>query len=160
MTVFLDTSSLFKLYFKEKDSSQIENLFTLYNVTAIFLSELTKIEFSSTLWRKARMEAFREDSDKYFFVWSDTALIEEAGRLLMKYGRQGLRTLDSIQLATAARLRGKADLYSTSDALLNSFSYKKPFESNSINHKKITLLQLLIFIGTKINYQPMWISRA
>lgn len=133
MKLFLDTSSLFKLYSQEKDSDKVERILTHQNITAIFLSELAKIEFASTVWRKIRMleitklqaknliDAFENDFSKFVFVQIDTALTEQATKLLMKYGSQGLRTLDSVQLATAVLLKEDADLFITSDALLNSF---------------------------------------
>lgn len=52
MKVFLDTSSLFKLYHQEADSNIIESIFTDYKVTDVFLSEISKIEFASTVWKK------------------------------------------------------------------------------------------------------------
>ena len=133
MNVFLDISSVFKLYHQEQDSNNVERIFTDQSVTTIFLSELTKIEFSSTVWRKIRMqeisesqaktliEFFENDFDKYHFVQIDTAIIRQAGKLLIKYGNQGLRTLDSIQLATAVLLKDSADLFATADKLLHSF---------------------------------------
>jgi predicted nucleic acid-binding protein len=133
MKLFLDTSSLFKLYYLEMDSSIIERVFTDYKVTDVFLSELTKIEFASTVWKKVRkqditelqakavIEAFEEDYSKYIFVQIDNMLIEQAKSLVTKYGKQGLRALDSIQLSTAVILGGRIDLFLSSDKLLNSF---------------------------------------
>ena len=131
--MFLDTSSLFKLYHQEKDSSYIESIFNSEDITAVFLSELTKVEFFSTVWKKVRLqeitepqakiliESFKDDFNKYVFVEIDKIVIEQAGKLLLEYGSQGLRTLDSIQLATAVSLKDSADLFLTADTLLNSF---------------------------------------
>jgi len=133
MKLFLDTSSLFKLYYQETGSHEIESVFTTHAITTIFLSELAKIEFSATLWRKVRMQEIREpqakviiksfekDFDKYDFVQMDTVVIKQARKLLLKYGSQGLRTLDSIQLATAVLLKSHADLFLTADKLLDIF---------------------------------------
>lgn len=52
MKIFLDTSSLFKLYHEEKGSEELEKLFSQGNITHIYLSELTKVEFTSTIWKK------------------------------------------------------------------------------------------------------------
>lgn len=49
MKLFLDTSSLFKLYHQEVDSDVIDGVFTNYKIIDIFLSELSKIEFPSTV---------------------------------------------------------------------------------------------------------------
>lgn len=130
MKVFLDTSSLFKLYHQELDSGVVESVFTDYKVSDVFLSELCKIEFASTVWKKVRaqditelqakaiIEAFDDDFGKYTFVQIDTILIEQAKNLITKYGKQGLRALDSIQLSTAVMLKSQADLFLSSDKLL------------------------------------------
>lgn len=134
MKVFLDTSSLFKLYHQEVDSGIIESVFTQHKVTDVFLSELSKIEFASTVWKKVRKQdiseeqanavitAFEEDYSKYTFVQIDNIVIEQARSLIMKNGSQGLRTLDSIQLSTAVMLQGHADLFLSSDKLLQLIS--------------------------------------
>jgi predicted nucleic acid-binding protein len=49
MKIFLDTSLLFKLYHQEADTAELEQIFALGNVTHVFLSELTKVEFASTV---------------------------------------------------------------------------------------------------------------
>ena len=93
--MFLDTSSLFKLYHQEGGSSDIESVFTDYKVTDVFLSELSKIEFTSTVWKKVRKqditelqakaiaEAFEEDYSKYTFVQIDNiceSRVEKGGK--------------------------------------------------------------------------------
>ena len=45
--------------------------------------------------------------------------------LLTKYRIEGLRTLDSIQLATCVALRHEADLFLTSDNLLQTLLQKE-----------------------------------
>lgn len=133
MKLFLDTSSLFKLYNQEVDSDVIDGVFTNYKIIDIFLSELSKIEFPSTVWKKVRMqditemqakvitEAFEKDVSKYTFVQIDNIIIEKAKDLITKYSKQGLRALDSIQLSTAGMLGTRADLFVSSDKLLNLF---------------------------------------
>ena len=113
MKIFLDTSSLFKLYHREIETSEIESLFSAVKITTLFLSEITKIEFASTVWKKVRtkditeaeaqitLALFESDFAKYVFVIPDSIIIEKARMLTSKYGMQGLRTLDGIQLATA-----------------------------------------------------------
>ena len=54
MKIFLDTSSLFKLYHREADTAIIEKIFFFGNVTSVYLSEITKIEFASSIWKKVR----------------------------------------------------------------------------------------------------------
>lgn len=70
---------------------------------------------------KVITEAFEKDVSKYTFVQIDNIIIEKAKDLITKYGKQGLRALDSIQLSTAVMLGSQADLFVSSDKLLNSF---------------------------------------
>jgi predicted nucleic acid-binding protein len=133
MKIFLDTSSLFKLYHREEGTSELEQVFSKAKVTTVFLSEISKIEFSSTIWKKVRtkeiaeldaqktLSLFESDFGKYAFITIDSLLIEQANILISKYGKKGLRTLDSIQLSTAVSLFQKADIFFTADHQLQSF---------------------------------------
>lgn len=137
MKIFLDTSSLFKLYHQEIGTKEIESLFEVNSINEIFLSELTKIEFASTIWKKVRtkeltveagsktIQLFESDYPKFTFVALNSLVIEFARNLVSKYGTQGLRTLDSIQLATSLLIRNKIDLFLTSDLLLNDLMKKE-----------------------------------
>jgi uncharacterized protein len=49
MRIFLDTSVLFKLYYIESGSDEIENFIRDNEVDIIFLSDITKLEFASTV---------------------------------------------------------------------------------------------------------------
>ncbi len=116
MRVFLDTSSLFKLYHSEDDTEELQLLFSTGKITSIFLSEISKVEFTSTISKKVRtkeiteseaqttLDLFESDFRKYSFVVTDSIVIEQARIMASKYGRQGLRTLDSIQFATSVLL--------------------------------------------------------
>jgi len=131
MKIFLDTSILFKLYHYEMGAEEIDNLFTHHKINVVFLSEITKIEFSSTVWKKVRgneitlQEAqgiigkFKNDFGKFTFVEMDNIVVEQAQYLIEKYGKEGLRTLDSIQLSTAVLLKNQLDLCKTADQLLS-----------------------------------------
>ena len=131
MKLFLDTSSLFKLYHKESDSDIIRQIFTDNKVFAS-LSEISKLEFCSTVWKKVRTHEFTDveaktvtslfetDFGKYSFTAVDNVIIEKARGLIEKYGKEGLRTLDSIQLATAISLKHDCELFITTDKLLNN----------------------------------------
>lgn len=137
MKLFLDTSSLFKLYYAEAGTEIIEDIFINNKVTTVFLSELTKIEFASTVWKsvktgliseiqaKSLLQAWDADKANYFFVPVDTPVVDQAKFCIEKYGVQGLRTLDSIQLATAVQVKQTVDLFISSDNLLNSFLQKE-----------------------------------
>lgn len=133
MKIFLDTSSLFKLYHREADTAALELIFSSLKITSIFLSEISKIEFTSTIWKKVRtkeitafeaqttLDLFESDLGKYTFITADNIIIEQALILTSKYGIQGLRTLDSIQLSTSVSLLRKANIFFTADKLLKSF---------------------------------------
>jgi predicted nucleic acid-binding protein len=101
-------------------------------VTSVYLSEITKVEFTSSVWKKVRtkeiteldaiktLQLFERDSAKYTFLATDSIVIEQARILTIKYGLKGLRTLDSIQLSSAISLRAEVGLFVTSDILLKS----------------------------------------
>ena len=130
MKIFLDTSSLFKLYHREADTSELELVFSTSKITDIFLSEISKIEFTSTIWKKVRtheltqsqahatLGMFESDFTKYSFVATGSIIIEQARILCSKYGIEGLRTLDSIQLSTAVSLSQRVEQFLTADKLL------------------------------------------
>ena len=132
MTIFLDTSSLFKLYFQEDGSAELDQLFDLHSIEQIYLSGLATIEFRSIVWRKVRMNeltvenatlllnGFDEDYSAYTFIPADDNLFRLSRQLLDKYGQSGLRSLDSIQLASAILVQQEVQLFKTADVLLNA----------------------------------------
>ena len=130
MNVFLDTSSLFKLYHFEEGTAEMVNIFQNHVISGVFLSEITKIEFDSVVWKKVRkseidtskasiiIKNFEKDWVKYTFIEDDSELKMKAKKLVSKYGIEGLRTLDSIQLATAIDIKTTTKFYKTADNLL------------------------------------------
>lgn len=136
MKVYLDTSSLFKLYQREPDSGTVEEVFKNRSIDDIFISEIAKVEFVSALFKKVRMKEteladaenairlFENDLTKYTVVPAQSNLLKTAKDLIVTYGITGLRTLDSIQLASAIEVRDQIDKYFTSDKLLR-FLFKK-----------------------------------
>ncbi|MDO9339685.1 MAG: type II toxin-antitoxin system VapC family toxin [Bacteroidales bacterium] len=130
MKIFLDTSSLFKLYHKESGTQELMDFFNKNTIEGIFLAELTEIEFSSVIWKKCRkkeidekvaltlIEAFEKDSENFNFVSESTKIRQLAKKMIRKYWKEGLRTLDSIQLASVLMIRDKIDFFFTSDNLL------------------------------------------
>lgn len=137
MRLFLDTSSLIKLYHEEKDSESLKNVIVQNSISSIFLSELTRVEFLSALWKKRRQGEltteiveqmallFEEDASQFTFMPLNDHIVQEACMLLSRYGLEGLRSLDSLQLATAIALKDHADLFVTSDKLLESLFTKE-----------------------------------
>ena len=130
MKIFLDTSSLFKLYHKESGTPELMDFFNKNTIGGIFLAELTEIEFSSVIWKKCRkkeinetvaltlIEAFEKDSEKFNIVSESGEIRQLAKKMIRKYWKEGLRTLDSIQLASVMLIRDKIDFLFTSDQLL------------------------------------------
>jgi len=53
MVTYMDTSSLVKLYYNENDSIELLDQVSEESAT-IFLSELSKLEFVSALYKKVR----------------------------------------------------------------------------------------------------------
>ena len=131
MNLFFDTSSLFKLYHIEDGTKEIINFFGSNTIDSIFLSEITEIEFCSAIWKKCRknelnpedatllIEKFGIDSVNYRFVRQNEKLRLLSKQLLAEYWQTGLRTLDSIQLASALVKKDQIDFFFTSDKLLS-----------------------------------------
>src|SRR5665647_2853476 len=112
MKLYLDTSSLFKLYHSEPGSEEMDSVFSDNEITGIFLSEITNVEFISAVFKRVRMKElsmndaeqliklFDNDLKKYTIVpVSSTTTLENAKLLILKYGQEGLRTLDALQFA-------------------------------------------------------------
>ena len=105
MNIFLDTSSLFKLYFQESGSAELDQLFERQSIEQIYLSGLAPVEFRSIVWRKVRMNeitaenatlllnAFDEDYSTYTFIPVDELLLQLSCQLFDKYGQSGFRSL-------------------------------------------------------------------
>ncbi|KHD06632.1 hypothetical protein PN36_26610 [Candidatus Thiomargarita nelsonii] len=133
MKAFLDTSSLLKLYHYESGTETL-NAALSQGVDKIYLSELARLEFRSAIWKKTRtgeidtdtanavITCFQQDNVKFQWIYLENDVIQSAEELLMKYGQEGLRTLDAIQLASALTLKEQQDIrFFTADQLLKSF---------------------------------------
>lgn len=112
MTVFFDTSSLFKLYHREEGSEELMAFFRTNRITELQLAEIAEVEFASVVWKKCRvgelrpdtadflLERFKTDCERYSFVRQGKNLRSLANDIMQKYWHKGLRVLDSIQLAS------------------------------------------------------------
>jgi len=128
MTIFLDTSSLLKLYHKESETVELIS-FIGKNIKVIYLSELAKIEFNSAIYKKVRTKEitkekaesivsfFQNDYSKFEWIKLDSDVVNLAKDLISQYGTDGLRTLDSLQLASAVSKKIVINYYKTSDKL-------------------------------------------
>ncbi len=132
MKIFLDTSSLIKLYHPEIGTIELDKIFAENAINEIFLSDITKIEFASAIWKKVRtkdlnadeandlINSFNHDYDKFAFIEVDEILVLLARNLVSKYGLKGLRTLDSIQLASVLKVKSVISFAISADDLLKS----------------------------------------
>lgn len=132
MKIFLDTSSLIKLYHNEIGTDILDKIFEDNEVGEIFLSDIAKVEFTSAIWKKVRtkdltsdeatdiIDSFCDDYDKYTFIEVDSELLSIARILVVKFGLKGLRTLDSIQLASIIEVKTGLSFAVTADELLKS----------------------------------------
>ncbi|MGB5941647.1 MAG: type II toxin-antitoxin system VapC family toxin [Leeuwenhoekiella sp.] len=132
MKIFLDTSALVKLYHTEKYSEALESFLTVNTIEAVYLSDLAKVEFASAIFKKLRLKAlqesealavlnfFSEDSKNFRFVQLNDSIVAKAHYFIEKYGKQGLRSLDAIQLASMISIEQELDYVISFDDLLNS----------------------------------------
>ena len=79
------------------------------------------------------LELFESDFEKYNFETANSLIIEQARNLTTKYGIEGLRTLDSIQLSTCIYLAKQADVFFTADMLLKKLMEKEGLKTEVLN---------------------------
>jgi predicted nucleic acid-binding protein len=111
VTLYLDTSSLVKLYVAEPGSDAVRKLVDAATVVAT--SSLAYVETRAALARRRRerallpaafasaKKAFEAEWSKYFTVDVTLTLCREAGELAERYG---LRAYDSVHLAAFAEI--------------------------------------------------------
>jgi predicted nucleic acid-binding protein len=133
VNIFLDTSSLLKLYHFEDGTSQLINLLQSGTDNHIFLSEVALVEIYSAIYKKVRtgelddnkatpfLELFQQDIDQFTIIPLNSQLVKKAQQLLISYGSKGLRTLDSLQLASVVITKNTISLAITHDDLLKTF---------------------------------------
>ena len=124
--LFLDTSALAKLYILEAGSAQVERIvgFSL----SVSVSMLAEFEFLSALQRRRIDLTLTEDQafrakEAFYLDWASSyrrqllsdPVLAVARNLLGKYR---LRTLDSLQLASAVVLPAPALTFVTADRAL------------------------------------------
>ena len=135
MIVYLDTSSLVKLYVEEAGSEIIRDI--ARRATVIAASKIAYAEARAAFARKQRDDGFPikalrkvvEDLDRdwenYFIIEVTDGIIRAAGDIAEKYF---LRGFDSIHLASAVNLKGKirGEVYfSSADSKLNRAAGKE-----------------------------------
>lgn len=112
MNLFFDTSALIKFYHQEEGTENVTNLILSPDNT-IWISELARIEFYSALYRRYRNKeisdieltdattGFDESLNDFNVEPLGQIIVRESEILIKTCGKeQGLRTLDSLHLAT------------------------------------------------------------
>jgi len=127
MNLYFDKSALVKFFHKETGTEEVTDLI-LSDKNNIWISQLAQLEFSSALYRRYRnreiskielnksIQAFEEQITAYNIEPLSQGIVNEAKSLLIMFGeKHGLRTLDSIQLATFLLISEKKWAFITSD---------------------------------------------
>ncbi|MBI1811879.1 MAG: type II toxin-antitoxin system VapC family toxin [Nitrospirae bacterium] len=135
MIVYLDTSSLVKLYVEEAGSAIVRDV--TQKASVIAASKIAYAEARAAFARKQRDDGFsitalrkivadlNRDWESYFIIEVTDGIIRSAGDIAEKYL---LRGFDSIHLASAVNLKGKilGEVYfSSTDAKLNRAAGKE-----------------------------------
>jgi uncharacterized protein len=114
--LYLDTSSLVKLYAPEMETTAVKRLVDAAEVVAT--SRLAYVEARAAFARKRRergvtpkdyrdlLRDFNHDWETYFVVDVSDALVKLAGRLAEKHA---LRGYDAVHLASAVTVRRQGD---------------------------------------------------
>ena len=76
------------------------------------------------------IEKFDTDSKNYSFIPESNELRKHAKELIGKYWEKGLRTLDSIQLASALYVKANIKHFFTSDKILSNIAEFEGLTSN------------------------------
>ena len=115
----------------------VEDVLSDNNLTGVFLSEITTLEFFSAVFKRVRMkdlnlieakqiiELFENDADKYLFVPINKSILDDSKLLISKYGADGLRTLDAIQLASANKVKNLTSKFFASHKLVQTLFEKE-----------------------------------
>lgn len=135
---FFDTSALVKRYHSEKGTENVDKIFNEED-RALIISSLSIIEIVSALNRKKEEKALsKEDLDivlsrffhdaikEYVVVDLDGEHIKDSITLVLK---RNLRTLDSLQLAVALRLKELEIVFVCADQKLVSVASKEGLEA-------------------------------
>lgn len=112
MQYFLDTSAVVKIYHQETGSDQILPIYRRGDI--IVISELSKVEFASTVHKKLRTgeitgeilnavtNRFSTDcSERFIVIHVASLIVESALEIMNTHGRTShLFALDALQIAT------------------------------------------------------------
>lgn len=136
MQYFFDTSAVVKIYHKEQGSELIIPLYRGDN--AILISELSKVEFLSTVHKKLRtgeiseetLEAlnkrfFADCSDRFVVIHVASVIVDAALDILNTYGRTNhIFALDALQIATFSTINERNTTFVCADKRLTTLVKK------------------------------------
>jgi len=129
---FFDTSALVKLYHEETGTEKLNSLIISEN-PVIVVSDITSIEIISAFAKKVRTKeidihifneavwAFESDLSNFIVVKNEDKIKARASHMLKTIGlKNGLKTLDSLQLASALVFSENTvlDLFISSDDVM------------------------------------------
>ncbi|MEP9412066.1 MAG: type II toxin-antitoxin system VapC family toxin [Candidatus Brocadia sp.] len=136
MEYFFDTSAIVKIYHQEVGSDVILPLYK--GNDSIIISELSKVEFLSTIYKKFRnneinletvdalRSGFSADSfDRFIVIPIVSSIVNAALDLIEKYGQSNhLFSLDAMQVALYLAISGNNTTFVCADRRLTSFVKK------------------------------------
>lgn len=131
---FIDTSALIKLYHEENGTGRLTRLI-VSDDPIIVISDLTIIEMVSALAKKVRtgeisehifneaVSNFENDVSNFEVTDINETIKRRASSLLKTVGmRRGLKSLDSLQLASALAAAEPPDLFIAADSILGEIA--------------------------------------
>jgi len=130
MNFYFDTSALVKLFYEEAGSNVIEEI-VLNNENLIYVSELVRLEFLSSIYRRYRqkdlteaevnsvIDSFDEQLQAFYVEPLESSTIQSAEELIKEYGKiHGLRSLDAIHLGAYKLIADKDWIFVCADSKL------------------------------------------
>ncbi len=131
MRLYFDTSALVKYYYEEQGSEYVTSLIQ-DETNEIIISEISVIEFISSLHKKFRTKELPDEdlqtamvefrlSLPDFIIEPFTGIVREnAEKIICKYGKEfGIRTLDAMQLSTYILIADSDSKFVCADNTLN-----------------------------------------
>lgn len=116
MNYFFDTSALVKLFHEEIGSDVVEKLINDQS-NEIWISELVRLEFLSSVYRRFRqgelseeevnsvIDDFEEQLQLFHIEPLGSGVVKESEQLMKEYGKtEGLRSLDALHLGSCRLL--------------------------------------------------------
>ena len=140
MSYYIDTSALVKIYHTEAGSATVQQIYR--GTDEIVISELSKIECLSTVYRKYREQEITHDAllaviarfeadlqSRYTVLRFSLLVINEAWDLLRQFAEiRGLKTLDSLQLAFFTIYCNATTQFVCADTILGDLVEKEGYQ--------------------------------